>query len=280
MCLQDVRLQISQGNQDNKETPAKKMCLQDVRHLEGWYAYYHLNPVLTAITETQERGSVGEIGVHHGKMFCALAMLTRPELGEHSLAVDLFGNQGENVDGSGHGNQRIFDENCARLLTAAQMQAREVIAINSMALRSTDLTQEAGSFRLFSIDGGHTSTCVLSDLELVAPTMTPDGVIVIDDFWHPCWPGVWQGTMLFLRRHPEWQPFYVSPLVGGTNKLMICRAPEVERYRTLCAGTGLNWYLPQAQVFPDLRTPIQNVGCMATTFCERECTFYKTLECP
>ena len=45
------------------------------------------------------RGSVVEIGVHHGRLFIGMHLLQHPE--EKSVAIDLFDDQELNVDNSG-----------------------------------------------------------------------------------------------------------------------------------------------------------------------------------
>ena len=55
-------------------------------------------------------GSIGEIGVHHGKFTCYLYLMRRYE--EQTLfAVDVFDNQLLNKDGSGHGQKDVFLRN-------------------------------------------------------------------------------------------------------------------------------------------------------------------------
>ena len=49
------------------------------------------------------RGAVSEIGVHHGRLFILLHLLT--EASEASVAWDLFESQNDKADGSGRGNK-------------------------------------------------------------------------------------------------------------------------------------------------------------------------------
>ncbi len=70
--------------------------------IEGWVVLHHMSYV-AALTRLQHflgvYGSVGEIGVHHGKFFLILAgnaLKTEPV-----VAMDLFHDQHENIDGSG-----------------------------------------------------------------------------------------------------------------------------------------------------------------------------------
>lgn len=69
----------------------------------------HIN---AAQTEFGVRGGVGEIGVHHGKLFILLHLMLRE--GERSFALDVFERQDLNVDQSGRGDRERFLENVQR----------------------------------------------------------------------------------------------------------------------------------------------------------------------
>ena len=69
--------------------------------------------VAGALDEAQRARSVGgavaEIGVHHGKLFIGLNLLQRDD--EKSVAIDIFGDQDLNIDGSGAGDLAKFTSN-------------------------------------------------------------------------------------------------------------------------------------------------------------------------
>ena len=58
------------------------------------------------------RGGICEIGVHHGKLFLLMALSALPE--EKCVAIDVFGRQDLNLDGSGKGDRAIFEANMQR----------------------------------------------------------------------------------------------------------------------------------------------------------------------
>ena len=76
-----------------------------IDEVEGWLSQGIEEP-LTEVDRFQREagilGSVMEIGVHQGKFFIPLALLKRPE--EYALGIDLFEDQGKNIDGSGKGD--------------------------------------------------------------------------------------------------------------------------------------------------------------------------------
>ena len=73
------------------------------------------------------KGAVGEIGVHHGLFFFALAAAARPC--EPLIAIDVFGDQQKNVDSSGNGNYNIFRSHAQRfgLTTKIVQQGQNLV---------------------------------------------------------------------------------------------------------------------------------------------------------
>jgi hypothetical protein len=86
------------------------------KFVEGWMlpAAGKMIATLSAVQEARHiRGNVAEIGIHHGKVFILLYLLTRGE--ERAVAVDLFANQTLNIDDSGAaGDLDKFRANLAR----------------------------------------------------------------------------------------------------------------------------------------------------------------------
>jgi hypothetical protein len=207
----------------------------------------------------RERGVHGhflEIGVHHGKLFLLLAQLTQD--GEKALAIDLFDNQMENISASGRGDLEAFKRNARNLLDARSLSNVQVLEANSAALRSGDLIScaqapflalsgdapaNATTFRMASIDGCHSCKGVADDMELLAPCLHEGALLLCDDVYHVNWQGVYQGTQLFLLRHPDFRVVYASPVVSGTNKVILCHAAWAPYYfdylKDVHAGTKL-----------------------------------------
>jgi hypothetical protein len=72
------------------------------KFVEGWMltAAGKMIATLSAVQEARHiGGNVAEIGIHHGKVFILLYLLTRGE--ERAVSVDLFANQTVNIDDSG-----------------------------------------------------------------------------------------------------------------------------------------------------------------------------------
>jgi len=84
-------------------------------YVDGWLRT-EAALVIAALSDRQHalsmRGGVAEIGVHHGKLFILLYLLSRTP--EKAVAIDLFADQHLNVDLSGSGDLHKFRRNLAQ----------------------------------------------------------------------------------------------------------------------------------------------------------------------
>ncbi len=169
-------------------------------------------------------GHVGEIGVHHGKLFILLYLLAREE--ELALALDIFEQQALNVDKSGCGNLTTLKMN---LDTYAGGQSKlKVINADSTTIGATELTSAVGGeFRFLSIDGGHMANIVRYDLNTASSAICDGGVIILDDYFNPEFPGVSEGVNQFFQMDNKKKlvPFFVA-----MNKVYITTHNYAERY--------------------------------------------------
>ena len=195
------------------------------RAVSGWLNDGAISAVI-AFAKWQEDnnclGDVAEIGVHHGKFFILLADLRRQ--GERAFAVDVFDDQHLNPDRSGRGDQARLMENLHRYAEEAGV---EVIKKDSTLLTRADFyPRRSGSVRLFSIDGSHTAAHTLSDLTIASQLLSEDGLICLDDFYNPDWPGVQEGFYRFLTTAPT----DIAPFAYGNHKLYLCKREFQKRY--------------------------------------------------
>jgi Methyltransferase domain len=163
-------------------------------------------------------GGLAEIGVHHGKLFFLLA-LSR-QVGEKSLAIDLFEDDEMNASTRFGGRSHAFSTHAARLRVT--LESSEVQKADSLTLTSDDVLSRVGKVRLFSIDGGHLYHHVAHDLPLAFSTLAPGGVIIVDDFCNSEWPEVTSATYDFVRS----QEGKIVPAILTRNKLYLA-PPDV-----------------------------------------------------
>jgi hypothetical protein len=170
------------------------------------------------------KGPVCEIGVHHGKLFILLHLLT--EGMEISVAWDLFERQEENIDSSGRGDKARLRENLLR--HGCDIDRVKVNSANSLQLTPEQIVDECGGkVRLFSIDGGHTAETTFNDLSLAGKSIRDGGVIVADDYFNEAWPGVSEGVCRYFQRNEAG----LVPFAIGGNKLFITNdAAMAKRY--------------------------------------------------
>jgi Methyltransferase domain len=179
--------------------------------------------VLNAAQRTKQvSGAVAEIGVHHGKLFIGLRLLQRP--GQKSVAIDIFGDQELNVDGSGHGDYEKFANNVKLWSSLDDVVVHQG---DSTKLEPAKLRELAGGeIRLFSVDGGHTDEIVYSDMKLAEATLADGGIVIADDVFNEYWPGVATGTLRYLADGAK-----VAPFLIGFNKVFFTQPEHSEFYR-------------------------------------------------
>jgi len=159
-----------------------------------------------------------EIGVHHGRLFILLALLTRDD--EYALAVDLFDMQDRNVDRSGAGDIAVFRANLARYAPAAQVQ---ILQGDSVELASSIIDDHRG-MRYISVDGGHLRSTTASDLRVAEALAVKGAIVSLDDIYRVDWSGVTAGLALYFKSGGRLVPFCLSP-----NKVHLTTSPEWAR---------------------------------------------------
>ncbi|MDH3790974.1 MAG: class I SAM-dependent methyltransferase [Rhodospirillales bacterium] len=184
-------------------------------------------------------GSLGEIGVLHGKSFILLYLLSHAS--ESTFAIDVFEQQELNLDRSGHGTSKEKFLSNLRECIGDDRHVR-VFDCSSVAVSPEDLLDAVGPVRFFSIDGGHTDELTANDLTLADRCLCEHGVILVDDYFNRNWPGVSNGVHRFFEtRAPRLAPFAI-----GANKVFFCRPDFAEEYR---AGLRRNIRPTYAEIF-------------------------------
>jgi len=153
-------------------------------------------------------GSIGEVGVHHGLFFGALASVARVH--EHLWAIDLFENQHLNTDKSGKGDLNAFKQN----MLLINVSTITIISGDSMKIESSEILNCCGPSRIISVDGGHSFETTLSDLFFAKSIMVERGIIILDDIFNVEWMGVISAHFQFMILQNE-----IVPIIYHANKL-------------------------------------------------------------
>lgn len=75
-------------------------------------------------------------------------------------------------------------------------------------------------FDLIHIDGEHSENAVFKDLEFATKNLSSKGIVIIDDIWHPLFPGIISATLIFV--HQE----ILAPFLITRNKMYLCKPIE------------------------------------------------------
>jgi hypothetical protein len=213
------------------ETALQAYIERGHKAVNGW-----LEPLAVDLIATLSRqqaklgisGGIGEIGIHHGRLFILLHLLRQAN--ERSAAYDLFDMQEENVDASGLGDKAIFLDNLRR--HGCDVERIVVKSRNSLHMTAAEVRADAGPMRLFSVDGGHTADITASDLALAEASLCPGGIVILDDYFNQAWPGVSEGAARYLGSGTS----TLVPVAIGGNKFIFTNRTELAgRYReALC----------------------------------------------
>lgn len=222
------------------------------RRIDGWLTALDARLIRSIGLAQDARGvtgALGEIGVHHGKLFILLyLMLSR---GEKAFAVDIFDQQSLNLDDSGKGDLAAFLRNIEKVAGSAEFV--ELFQSSSMDLQWPDIERRIGrNVRLFSIDGGHTAEITYHDMDLANSALADDGVIILDDYFNADWPGVSEGAAKFLCGNPG----ALAPVAIGENKVFLARPGLAANYSEALTGGAEARYIAKTSGFFGSEVPV------------------------
>lgn len=160
----------------------------------GWFNVDdcgHFSLILSYQKFTGIRGDILEIGSYHGRSSAMLASCLAED--EKIVICDAFEADTEDP----YSNRPTPDKLIRNILRVNKNLREDRIVIHKCLSNDLRLSNDE-KFRFIHIDGGHAAEQVFSDLALCAPHLVPGGVIAVDDYGHPKWPGVKDGTDEFL----------------------------------------------------------------------------------
>lgn len=178
---------------------------------EGW-VHEGLGVYVEALGTLQDnlkiKGNITEIGVYHGKFLLALSYFARTS--EKIIAIDVFDDQDKNIDQSGVGNLKILESNIVKFGLGKTFIIKKHDSISLTPYDVVTLTSEQGAARIISVDGCHTVEHTFNDLQTAQSCLAPGGVIILDDYMQPHWPGVTEALSVFFRTPPKVKPFFYA----------------------------------------------------------------------
>lgn len=188
--------------------------------IPGWFNLddmAHFQLVLATQSCAGIAGDLLEIGCYHGRSAAFLAMQLQP--GERLHLCDAFGLAG----GETYGDTPT-PEGVRRNLAAADPELDpDRISIHRGLSRHLTLPMGSG-LRFAHVDGSHRCEDASFDLDLCAAHLTPGGVIAVDDYQHPQYPGVTEAADDFLARHLDFRVLADLNRAGALGrKLYLCR---------------------------------------------------------
>ncbi|CAB9525477.1 expressed unknown protein [Seminavis robusta] len=185
----------------------KKFVLGGYQQIDKGSGDYKLvAPLVAKLSKLQHEqgifGTVGELGVHHGRFTGALYMTARET--EKLIAADLFEDlQYQNVDVSGYGNRQAFRQG---LESYGLNETTDLHLVHTGTTEDLPFDWHVQSdfepFRLISVDAGHTAGLTFNDLEIAFCNSVPGSIVILDDFFHNLWPGVTEGFFQFASMGP------------------------------------------------------------------------------
>jgi len=144
-----------------------------------------------------------------------------------AAAIDVFDMQQFNLDGAGVGKLDVLKSNL--LKHGVPEESVQFVRADSLALTKRDadsLLASFGQFVCFSVDGCHEVVHTVKDIEFAMSVTANNGIIVVDDYNNPDWPGVQEAiARMYLMRD-----FAFIPLAVTSNKLLLASYSHHARY--------------------------------------------------
>ena len=212
---------------------------QKAHNIEGWFdleAARIINELNNFQRMTDLEGDIFEIGVHHGRMTVFLGLLLDDD--EQIGVCDIFEDQIHNISRSGGGSRSKFLETWNHYFGNKRQ-----VRIFELPSQNLSVADTGSNCRIFSIDGGHTAAETFQDLRTGFAAIRADGIVLIDDYFDPMYPGVSEGVNRFLMDTQE-----VTPLLYFFNKLLLLNHDHRTKYEKYIVGPQFETFLHQRRL--------------------------------
>jgi SAM-dependent methyltransferase len=192
--------------------------------IPGWFNLddmAHFQLILGTQAAAGLTGDLLEIGCFHGRSAVLLALHLRA--GERLLLCDAFGLAGAEPYGDTPTPEQVR-RNLARAVPALDMA--RVSLLRSLS-RNLNLPPDT-RLRFAHVDGSHAQEDALADLELCARHLVPGGIIAVDDYRHPDYPGVTAAADEFLAGHRSFRVLADLNRAGALGRKLYLRNAAAE----------------------------------------------------
>eukprot|EP01041_Mallomonas_annulata_P003058 gene3058-5992_t len=220
ICRGSMKMQTLssiQRNQTRFNSAKLNLYLQDLKKnlIDGWLDLIHIRLVYE-FTKYQHslgiHGTVGEIGLFHGKFFYSIVGFAQVE--EPAIGIDLYINQLIGPSSSSASSSNITDTSTKPPRFTKYFSDHTTVNLlgkDSKEVFPRDfLRYNLPRIRLFSIDGSHTMESTLRDLNLIACMVMDGGIVILDDFHNNLWLGVTTAALLFSSAQERLVPFFMN----------------------------------------------------------------------
>jgi len=192
-----------------------KKYLNNSHQINGWCnpkLWNCIQPIHNYHKENNINYPIAEIGVYQGKFFCGLGAMV--DKNAPHLAIDVFSLQKFNLDKAGEGNLKLFKEN----LSKCDLNNVEIIEADSLTIKQSFINSKSQQYSYVSVDACHLPEHTINDFKIAMELVIPEGIIFVDDYYNPNWPGVQEGiSKYYLNNYSNFIPFLYT-----CNKLFFC----------------------------------------------------------
>ncbi|NJS15527.1 MAG: class I SAM-dependent methyltransferase [Sphingopyxis sp.] len=146
---------------------------------------------------------------------------------EKAVAMDVFDLQEFNTDYSGLGDLNTFLANIDRHVRSRD--DLEIVKADSMQLEPAEILRvtKGQRFRMFSVDGSHTTHNTANDLRVAHRLLQQGGMIIVDDYFNGGYPMVAEGVARFMILEPA---INIVPVLAGANKVVFTTKSHHREY--------------------------------------------------
>jgi len=232
------------SSQEARRRQLKSYLDHGLRNVSGWLDKRSAK-IIAALGDYQSaegiRGALGEIGVHHGKLFILLDLMRAAD--ETSFAIDC------STIRSSTSNTPDWATIPACRRTSRPSPAERTASRSSRRIR---WSSERARFSRSAGPPGYPRSTEVTPPPVRRTTSvfrrarrSTKGIVIVDDYFNPLWPDVSIGVSQYMfDGGSKLRPFAVSP-----NKLYLARSDCHGRYRAVLRDRVRRYFLKTSEMY-------------------------------